>query len=210
MEVPEAYHFWLFEHSLHGRMTYLGVPIRKLVADLWNYQEIITILRPGLVIEFGTDHGGSALYFAEILRAVNPAGLVLTVDIGDGRLGAVKQHPLIQFFLSDSADPSVAERIKELRTQHPGPVFAILDSDHTKSHVLAEMALLRDVLVSGDYLIVEDGNINGHPIAAGWGEGPWEALEDYTALYPDDYRRDVERESKFGLTFAPNGYLVRR
>jgi cephalosporin hydroxylase len=34
----------------------------KSVVDLWNYQEILSQLRPVLVIEFGTNHGGSALF----------------------------------------------------------------------------------------------------------------------------------------------------
>lgn len=209
MDAPDAYHIWVAEQNLPFKVLYLGVPIIKAVEDLWNYQEIITSLRPGLVVEFGTLNGGSALYFAEILRTVTPGGLVFTVCAEDQRFDIVKQHPLIQFCFSDSKNPTVAAEIQALRVLHPGPVFVILDSDHSKSHVLAEMELLRDVLVAGDYLVVEDGNINGHPVLPGWGPGPWEALEEYRALHPEDYRSDVERETKFGFTFAPNGYLVR-
>jgi cephalosporin hydroxylase len=28
-------------------------------------------------------------------------------------------------------------------------------------------------------------------------------------MYPDDYTVDVNRETKFGFTFAPSGYLIR-
>lgn len=209
MDAPDAYHLWNIEKGLPFRILYLGVPIIKLVEDLWNYQEIITSLRPGLVVEFGTWNGGSALYFAEILRTVNPGGLVFTVCAEDQRFDIVKQHPLIQFCFSDSKNPAVGAEIHALRVLHPGPIFAILDSDHNKAHVLAEMELLREILVAGDYLVVEDGNINGHPVLPGWGPGPWEALEEYKTLHPEDYKPDVEREAMFGFTFAPNGYLVR-
>ena len=74
---------------------------------------------------------------------------------------------------------------------------------------MGELNLLRPLLLSGDYVVVEDSNINGHPVISGWGPGPYEAIEDYFRLFPDDYRHDQERENKFGFTFAPNGFLVR-
>lgn len=206
---PEAYHQWYYANQVYTNLTYLGVPIEKFVTDLWNYQEIITRLRPGLVVEFGTRFGGSALYLAEVMRMVNPAGLVFTVDVADQTNPAVRGHPLIRFYISDSTSAPVGTEIRALRERHPGPVFAILDSSHEMAHVLAEMESLRDVLVARDYLVVEDGDINGHPILPGWGPGPWEALEEYFKGHPDDYRWDHETEAKFGFTCAPGGYLVR-
>jgi cephalosporin hydroxylase len=41
------------------------------------------------------------------------------------------------------------------------------------------------------------------------GPGPMEALEAYMQQFPDDYRRDIAREMKFGFTFAPRGFLIR-
>ena len=111
---------------------------------------------------------------------------------------------------TSSTAPEVYERIRDLRHQYPGPVFAILDSDHSKTHVLNELLSLRDVLTPGDYLVVEDGNINGHPVLPEFGEGPFEAIYEYYERFPDDYRHDRERELKFGLTFAVNGYLIRQ
>jgi cephalosporin hydroxylase len=108
-----------------------------------------------------------------------------------------------------SAEPAVGEAIAGLRLGHPGSVLFILDSDHSCDHVLAELELVRGVVEPGDYVVVEDGNINGHPVLPGWGEGPSEALEEYFTLYSDDYVRDSARERKFGFTFAPGGFLVK-
>jgi cephalosporin hydroxylase len=77
------------------------------------------------------------------------------------------------------------------------------------SHVLAEMKLLRPLLSAGNYLIVEDSNINGHPVLPRWGGGPYEAIEAYEHRFPNDYAHDRARENKFGCTFAPNGFLIR-
>jgi len=81
-----------------------------------------------------------------------------------------------------------------------------LDSDHRKDHVLAELKLLRLVLVSGYYLIVEDSNVNGPPVYATHGPGPFEAREEYFREFPDDYKFDTTREAKFGFTFATKGF----
>src|SRR5207237_261860 len=104
----------------------------------------------------------------------------------------------------------VASRIALLREAFPGPLFAVVDSDHRREHVLAELELLRRVTRTGDYVVVEDGNINGHPVLPGWGPGPYEAMEDYFAVHPDDYQRDDQREAKFRFSFATRGFLVRR
>ena len=37
-----------------------GVPVLKCPLDLWVYQEILHEVRPDLIVEAGTKHGGSA------------------------------------------------------------------------------------------------------------------------------------------------------
>lgn len=199
------------------RMTFLGVPVQKWPGDLWNYQEVLFALRPTLLVEFGTHRGGSALFFAETLRAVHgdPAGglasRVLTVDIDPGACHeTVVARRDVERMTCSSTDPAVAARIAALRAERPGPVFAILDGDHRKDHVRAELELLRPLLVTGDYLVVEDGNVNGHPVFPSFGPGPIEAIREYVAAHPGDYERDADRETKFAFTFAPEGYLRRR
>jgi len=177
---------------------------------MWNYQEILSSLKPSVVIEFGTRYGGSALFFSEVMRQIGGRFRVLSVDIDAEIISAqTKRDPNIELLTVSSVDPRVAERIAGLRRDYPGPAFAILDSDHSQSHVLAEMKLLRPLLVTGDYLIVEDSNVNGHPVYSSHGPGPFEAMQEYFREYPQDYRRDKVREAKFGFTFATKGFLIR-
>jgi cephalosporin hydroxylase len=205
----EQYHTWFYEREL-WRRTFLGVPCLKSPLDLWNYQEIISELKPCLVVEFGTYKGGSALFFAEVLTRISPGSFVLTVDHKDRELDArVSNHPRIERLICETTSPRVHERVTALRNTHDEPIFAILDSDHSETHVLSELLFLRSILSKGDYLIVEDGNMNGHPVMSDHGPGPLEALRSYMLRFPDDYRRDVTRECLFGFTFAPEGYLVR-
>jgi cephalosporin hydroxylase len=209
-DAPEAYHRWYYQHLVWQRLTWLGVPIRKALSDLWNYQEIIAERKPRLIVEFGTNCGGSALYFAHLQRLLGIDGRVLTVDIDHGLVPRwVRRERGIEFFTRSSSDPNVGKRILGLRRRFRGAVFVVLDSDHSAEHVLAELRLLRGVLRQGDYLIVEDGNINGNPVLPDFGPGPTEALGRYRAEHPDDYVLDREREGRFGFTFAPRAYLVR-
>lgn len=205
-----AYHQWYYDTEVWQGVKFMGVPCYKSVSDMWNYQEILAELKPALIVEFGTRFGGSALYFSVIGRAINPALRVLSVDIShEDVFPQVFADSAIHMMTASSTDPSVAIAIRRMREVYPGSVFFILDSDHSKAHVLAELELLRDVVASGDYLIVEDSNINGHPVLPGWGEGPYEAIEEYRMRYPEDYSLDSEREGKFGFTFAPKGFWIK-
>ena len=205
------YAVWFYASNVWLDMQYCGVRTLKSPQDMWNYQEIISKLKPGLVIEFGTFHGGAALYFANVLQQLGHRSRVLTVDPTDhGISPLVHQHPMIEQIRGMSVSQEVKSRIQFLRKEYPGPVFCILDGDHRAQNVFFELMMLRDLLVKGDYVINEDSNLNGHPIPAMTGEaGPWEALAEYQNHYPGDYIHDVGMEKRFGWTLATEGYLIK-
>jgi cephalosporin hydroxylase len=210
-DVREKFHVWNYTSGVHERTFFMGRHVVKSVADLWNYQEILFDLKPRLVVEFGTNQGGSALYFASIMRCIRNNFLVLTVDVTMDLVDATtRRDQNIEFMECRSTEPRVAERIKALRAEYAGPVFFILDSDHSAQNVHAELVMLRDLTTKGDYVIVEDSNINGHPVLPGWGPGPFEAMQSYFEKFPNDYTRDIERGRKFGITYATHGFLARK
>ena len=207
---PTAYHFWYYHNSIWNQTSWMGVDTQKIPSDMWNYQEILCSLRPSLIIEFGTCRGGAALFFASVMRQIGNPFKVVSVDIDHSQTSALtKSDPDIELLTMSSTDERVKSYLLEMRQQRSGPAFAILDSDHSKKHVLAEMNSLRDVLTSGDYLVVEDSHFNGHPVVRSHGPGPYEAMEEYFRQFPNDYRRDTQREKKFGFTCATNGFLIR-
>ncbi|MGV0607715.1 rhamnosyl O-methyltransferase [Mycolicibacterium sp. XJ1904] len=209
--VAEEYHKWYYGTLLQGQTAWMGITCWKSVSDMWNYQEILADLKPSLVIEFGTRYGGSALFFATVMRQLGNPFRVLSVDVSLRVLNpSARRDPDITFVESSSTDPAVADKIRSLKEDYPGKIFAILDSDHSMHHVLSEMKLLRPLLNPGDYMIVEDSNVNGHPVLPHFGPGPYEAIEAYEQEFPGDYLHDKKREEKFGFTFAPNGFLIRR
>jgi cephalosporin hydroxylase len=204
------YHLWYYNTSVWQQTTWMGVQTYKSPMDMWNYQEILVSLQPSVVIEFGTWHGGSALFFSSVMRQIGRPYVVVSVDITASRISEkTKSDPNIRLLTMSSASSEARESIKTLRHDYPGPAFAILDSDHSKQHVLAEMTIMRDILATGDYLVVEDSNINGHPVQKSSGPGPYEAIEEYFRRFPKDYQHDFAREQKFGFSFAPQGFLRR-
>src|SRR6185436_14504749 len=199
---------WAYEQGVWKRMHYRGVRILKFQSDLWNYQEIFTERRIEWVIETGTRHGGSALYFADLLQLNGSAGRVISIDV-DPAANMVGQHPRIDFLLGDSSSPDAVAAVSKRLPATRGALFIILDADHGKSHVLRELTVWTPVLRRGDYLVVEDTCINGHSLRPDFGPGHYEAVEEFIAANPAAFERAVARESKFGFSCAPRGYLCK-
>lgn len=183
---------------------YRGVTIWKCPLDVWLYQEIIEEVRPDLIIETGTAFGGSAYYMGDLLDSYDK-GQIVSIDIKDRTNGL--KHPRVTFLIGSSADPDIKKKVMELLPEG-GTTLVILDSDHSRRHVLNEMRLWHDVVSEGSYMIVEDSNINGHPVRTKSGPGPWEAIDDFMKEN-DDFVID-ESKHKFLLTQNPRGFLKRK
>lgn len=208
MTVGSAYFRWYYDTGVWKRQHYRGVRILKVPTDLWNYQEIFTERRIEWVVETGTLHGGSALFFADLLELAGAPGKVITIDVSHEAL-QVRDHPRIEFVRASSAVAETAAWVAQRIPSERGALFMILDSDHSKAHVLRELEMLSPLLRSGDYLVVEDTCVNGHPVRPEFGPGPMEALDEFLGSHPGLFIADREREQKFGYTAAPSGYLIK-
>lgn len=180
-----------------------GVRVRKCPLDLWVYQEILHEVRPDVIVEAGTRFGGSAYYLASICDLLGH-GQVVTIDIDP--LPGRPEHPRITYVTGSSTAPETLAQVDAL-IGSGARVLVILDSDHSREHVLAELDAWHSHVSVGSYLIVEDTNVNGHPVHRAHGPGPWEAVMEWLPKHPG-FRRDPTRE-KFFLTFNPHGYLKR-
>jgi cephalosporin hydroxylase len=205
----EAYLRWYYDTAVWKRLSYRGVRTLKNPLDMWNYQEIIAEHGIEWIVETGTRHGGSALFFADLLAARGASGFVISVDIDHDSLQAPR-HDRVRLLKGDSAAPEVVNSVKALLPPDRAPMFVILDSDHRKAHVLRELAAYVPLMQRGDYLVVEDSCVNGHPVRPDFGPGPMEAIEEYLALNQDLLVPDQAREEKFGCTFAPRGYYLKK
>jgi len=185
--------------------NFMGVPCYKCPLDLWVYQEILNDTKPDIIIETGTGVGGTTLFLSLMMEMLGK-GLVITIDIS--KRIVLSGHNRILDLVGDSVSDKIVREVKA-QIQPESKVMVILDSDHTKAHVLKELEIYSQLVTVGNYLIVEDTNINGHPVESGWGPGPLEALLEWQDNpYSQNFKTDMNRQ-KFGLTFNPNGYLLR-
>jgi cephalosporin hydroxylase len=196
------YRRWLAQGADTIRLSWFGYEILKCPLDLWVYQELLVRTRPDFVIETGTWFGGSALYFAMVLDLIGN-GQVITIDV------AVKpnqpKHSHISYLTGSSIDTAIVAQVREVVGSQRAMV--VLDSDHSAAHVYNEMVAYSPLVQTGDYMIVEDTNVNGHPAYSDFGPGPMEAVNKFLSEN-DEFVVD-QRCERFLMTLNPKGYLRR-
>jgi cephalosporin hydroxylase len=184
-----------------GNTRWLGIGTQKCPFDLWTYQEILHEVKPDLIVETGTFGGGSALFLASMCDLMG-RGKVVTIDITE-RSGR-PQHERITYLHGSSTSPEIVQAVHSMVVKDDR-VLVILDSDHRKDHVLRELEIYSDFVSLGSYIVVEDSNVNGHPVDPSFGPGPMEALQEFLSK---DHRFETDRtREKFLVTFNPEGYL---
>lgn len=207
----EVYHKWYYESGVWERTTWRGAVANKSVSDLWLYQELLCAHRPRAVIECGTGYGGSTLYFADVVSVLGLDCHVVSIDVSQDAVHDLVRHdPRVTLVHDSSTSESTEAMLTELRAQDGRPWFVILDSNHEAWHVEKELELFHRLGVSGDRIVVEDGNVGGRPVLPDFGPGPYEAVQAFLSTHGRYYDVDTASENKFGFTFAPGGFLVRR
>lgn len=202
--IEEEFHAKYYYSKVWADTYFLGKKVFKCPNDLWIYQELIWDIKPDVIIECGTFHGGSALYYAKLFDMMDLPGEILTIDVD--AMPDMPEHIRITYLLGSSTSEEILQKVKAF-IKNKKKVMVILDSDHTKDHVLKELELYHGFVTKESYLVVEDSNINGHPVYSGFGQGPgpWEAMEAFLPSHPE-FVPDKTKE-KFMMSFNPNGYL---
>ncbi len=184
-------------------LSWFGYETLKCPLDLWLYQELLVRTRPDVVVETGTWCGGSALFIAMVLDQLGH-GRVITVDI-QAKLNR-PEHPRIRYLTGSSTDPAIIADVDH--SVGGGRAMVILDSDHHAPFVYDEMIAYGPLVQVGDYLIVEDTSVNGHPTFPEFGPGPMEAVDRFLSEN-DEFVID-QRCERFLMTLNPRGYLRRK
>ena len=201
------FHYFYYRdgESTWGKTRWMGVPLMKLPLDLWRYQDLLWETKPDVIVETGTNRGGSALFMANLCDLMGH-GRIVTVDITTFPEG-VPSHPRVSYIVGSSTDPDIVAQVKS--HIRPGErVMVILDSDHARDHVRRELALYAPLVTKDCYLVVEDTNVNGHPVSRSHGPGPMEALNEYMAR-KSGFEMDRTLEERYKMTFYPQGWLKR-
>lgn len=187
-----------------GHVEWLGRPIWQNVLDLWTIQETIHEVGPELLIESGTNRGGSALFYAHLFDLLG-RGRVVTIDVE--RMHDLA-HPRITFLAGSSTSDEVAGRVRREAAAAQGPVLVILDSDHAMAHVRLELDLYAPLVTPGSFCLVQDGVIDTLDCFALGRPGPLPAIEDFLKSHPE-FEVDRDRCDRFLISHHPRGWLRR-
>jgi cephalosporin hydroxylase len=140
--------------------TWLGRPIIQLPEDMFRLQEVIYAVKPDVIIETGVAHGGSLVFYATLCEAMGKGHVIgVDVDIRLHNRKAIEEHvlfPRITLIEGSSTDPAVVRQVHG--SVKPGETsLVILDSAHTKAHVLAELEAYHALIPLGSYIVATDG-----------------------------------------------------
>jgi cephalosporin hydroxylase len=140
--------------------TWMGRPIIQLPEDVVRIQEVIYTLRPDVIIETGIAHGGSLVFYASLCKALDRGRVIgIDVEIRPHNRAAIEAHPLfdrIELVSGSSIDPAVVGRVHDMVRPNE-TVLVLLDSCHTKAHVLAELEAYAPLVMPGSYIVAMDG-----------------------------------------------------
>ena len=152
---------------LENKHTYLfdwfGIPVIQFPNDIIVLQELIYKIKPKYIIECGVAHGGMLVFYASILKLLNIINhKVIGIDIkirpvNKKKIVSSGFYKNIDLFEASSTNEKIIQRLKK-KYQFKKNVrkLVILDSNHTKDHVLDELNLYSKLLHKGDYIIVMD------------------------------------------------------
>ena len=172
--------------------SWMGRPIIQLPEDLIRVQEMVYRVRPDVLIETGVAHGGSLIFYASLFKAMGQGRVIgIDVEIRPHNRSAIEAHelfPMITLIEGSSVEADVVKQVASL----VGPdekVMVILDSNHTKHHVLSELEAYHGLVTPGSYIVATDGSMRElYDVPRGNSEWKWdnpsEAAAEFAKCHP--------------------------
>lgn len=212
--------YWLERVTSHTTDSYLGVPLSKFPEDLRTYEHLLWESRANVVVEAGSQWGGSALWFRDRLATLEHHGLIknpkvisMDLDVSAARENlswSSWNESDITFLAFDIRDDDVVAAVAE-HLPAQARCLVIDDSAHTYETTLASLRHLSGFVPVGGYFVVEDGcvDIEAMRLTDEWPSGVLPAVDTWLAEAAGKrftLRRDLER---YILTCHPRGFLQR-
>lgn len=205
------------------QFTWLGRPVIQLPEDLLRTQEVIWQTRPDVIVETGVAHGGSLIYYASLFELMGKGQVIgVDIEIRAHNRAALEAHPLaprITLIEGSSTDEEVVARVRQAIP--PGSrVMVLLDSNHAKAHVRAELDAYGPLVTPGCYLVATDGIMcDLHDVPGGEPDWSWNhataAAGEFAAAHDEFVLEDPPKIFHEGrihepVTYWPGGWLRRR
>lgn len=219
-------HQWLklgWNQKYTYTFTWMGRPIIQLPEDMFRIQEVIYQVKPDVIIETGIAHGGSLVFYAVLCKVIEKGRVIgVDIDIRPHNRKTIEAHelfPLITLLGGDSTDPKIVRQVKSL-VKPDERVMVILDSCHSKEHVLKELETYYDLITPSSYIVATDGIMKYlYDVPCGkveWKkDNPTEAVKEFLERHPEfeiEQPNWLFNESELveNVTYWPEAYLRRK
>lgn len=204
--------------------SWMGRPIIQHPEDLVRLQEVIYTLKPDVIIETGVAHGGSLILYASLMKAMGQGRTVVGVDleIRPHNRTAIETHELhsmLRLVEGNSVAPEIVAQAASF-VRAGDKVLVILDSNHSRAHVAAELEAYHHLVTPGSYIVATDGIMREvADVPRGVPEwrydNPAQAAEDFAARHPEfviesPRWRFNESDLDQNITAWPSAWLKRR
>lgn len=202
--------------------SWMGRPVIQLPEDMIRTQEVIYKVKPDVILETGIAHGGSLIYYASLCKAMGHGRVIgVDIEIRPHNRKAIEEHELFEYITlieGSSIDDQVVEQVDNLVNENEKAIV-ILDSNHTKDHVLAELEAYSHLVSVDSYIVATDGIMYDLAGAPGsnddWAENnPKTAAEEFAKKH-DNFEIDEpafpfnEGGIKERITYWPGAFLRR-
>ncbi len=140
--------------------TWFGRPLIQLPDDVLRIQELIWEIKPDVIVETGVAHGGSLVFYASLFKAMEKGRVIgVDIEIRPHNRNAIEAHPLAPLITLVEGNAIAPETFAQVKAQIKlgEKVLVILDSLHTKAHVLEELRLYGSLVTVGSWIVATDG-----------------------------------------------------
>ncbi len=188
----------------HFKVSYKGVSAIKCPFDYVLYQMLIWEVKPDVIIEIGTNKGGSALYLADLLE-LNKKGEIHTIDLSVNEEDAsLLSHPRIKVY-KDGFMNYDTNLLSKYET-----ILVIEDGSHTYEDTRDALTKFSPFVSKNSYFIAEDGIVSELGREREFNGGPQKAVAEFVKKNKN-FIIDRKWCDFFGpnATFNVNGYLKR-
>jgi len=195
------------QRTMYDKMRWKGMVIQQDPSDAIAIQMMLWKEQPDLMIEFGTNTGGGAVFYAEIMTQYNPNAHVITLDvtnrIGKSFAGAVPEvradssplwgkaiRQVIGLPPSTEVQTQVRSLVKEFGAKK---IFINEDGLHTAETVFQNVEAYRDLVPECGWILFQDTKMDRMTIPGFSSPGPNAARKKFMSTYPGfKMRRDYE------------------
>jgi cephalosporin hydroxylase len=174
--------------------TWMGRPIIQLPDDMVRIQEVIYAVKPDVIIETGIAHGGSLIFYASLCKAMEKGRIIgIDIEIRPHNRKAIEGHELFPYLTLIEGSSVAADVVARVAAAiRPGETtLVMLDSNHSKAHVLAELEAYGPLVTKGSYIVAADGIMSWlGPTAQrtqeewAW-DNPLAAVREFVAKHPE-------------------------